>query len=1059
MMYPPSQQAPLQPGYPAPVPGTNPALQQPYYGNYPQQSVPSQPYTNYAEAQGGPGATYSNGVTPSAAETGATKTASYYYPGGAGGSVVPPPGPYSSSGPRGSVSGPSTAAPFPGSSGAVPPRTPYYPTAGAGTGYPYPSGAAPSSAASGPGMGGLSGADGGFSGSPAQQLLQDVQQFNAPRHFTRAAVARVPHSSSLQQKLHLPVGLVVRPLAPVPAGFAEVPSVNFGSCGVVVRCKRCRTYINPFVHWEAHGRRWVCNLCGFVNDTPQFYMRGLDDQGKREDRFERPELSMGSVEFVAPADYMIRPPQPPAYLFLIDVSAAAVASGLVESACMGIRSALLSGRLPGCTQSGGQGEGQVIEDGRTMVGILTYDSAVHFYALNGGGSGGLAGGKHRPQVLVMPEIDDVFLPLSDDLFVNYVENKDAVLKTLETIPHLWRSNTCIDNCMGSALKAALLVMKHVGGKIMLFSSHPPTIGELVTKRSGGLAGADGAGGGSRQQQQQPDREVELLKPASEVYQQFAQQLTQSQVSVDLFIAPSSCAPSVVGSGYGAPPSFTPAGGYQGGQQGPAKGSSGAVGGGTGVGCPYYDLATVLPLAQLTGGEVRYYAGFHKLQQGEQLENEVFHIMTRTTGWEAVMRIRVSRGWRISSRHGRFYLRGTDLFVLPTVNADSTFSVLMEIDEQSVGGGGGAPGAGSLVNGSGPGGGGGGDNVVAVQAALLYTNSEGERRIRVHTFCLPVSQNIQDIVSSMDPEVVSCLLVQRAIEQSLRSKIADGRVFLQTSCSQLLSVLHSVGSSAGAAAHPVLPSLPHYGASAAGGGSASGGALVEAGRLVALLILGSLKSTAFRPLKDVTTDQRVFEWSRLLSLPVDMICAYLHPRMLALHTLPVPGEGAAVLDGNEEILLPPQLRLTSEEMTQDGAYVVENGEEMLLWIGRSVAPHWLSSVLGVQSLDSVHPDIAASSIGDTQAPLGLHVRAVTEALRRERAPDWMRLSIVRQGDPHEQKFFAQLMEDRVPSLLLTFAEFLQKVDVRAQLQAPALPLMPGSAAGPPPQSMQQQQRTY
>lgn len=84
---------------------------------------------------------------------------------------------------------------------------------------------------------------------------------------------------------------------------------------------------------------------------------------------------------------------------------------------------------------------------------------------------------------------------------------------------------------------------------------------------------------------------------------------------------------------------------------------------------------------------------------------------------------------------------------------------------------------------------------------------------------------------------------------------------------------------------------------------------------------------------VTTDQRVYEWSRLLALPVDMICAYLHPRMLALHTLPAPGEGTAVLDGNEEVVLPRQLRLTSEEMTQDGAYVVENGEEMLLWIGR------------------------------------------------------------------------------------------------------------------------------
>lgn len=103
--------------------------------------------------------------------------------------------------------------------------------------------------------------------------------------------------------------------------------------------------------------------------------------------------------------------------------------------------------------------------------------------------------------------------------------------------------------------------------------------------------------------------------------------------MDLFVAPSSCAPSVISnpSGYGAPPSSNSGGGYPGAQQGPGKGPSGVPGGAAGAGCPYYDLATVLPLAQLTGGEVRYYPGFHKLQQGEQLENEVFHIMTRTTG--------------------------------------------------------------------------------------------------------------------------------------------------------------------------------------------------------------------------------------------------------------------------------------------------------------------------------------------------------------------------------------------------------------------------------------------
>lgn len=66
--------------------------------------------------------------------------------------------------------------------------------------------------------------------------------------------------------------------------------------------------------WEAGGRRWTCNICNFGNDTPQHYICGLDDTGRRTDRHERPELSMGSIEFIAPGDYMIRPPQPPAYL-------------------------------------------------------------------------------------------------------------------------------------------------------------------------------------------------------------------------------------------------------------------------------------------------------------------------------------------------------------------------------------------------------------------------------------------------------------------------------------------------------------------------------------------------------------------------------------------------------------------------------------------------------------------------------------------------------------------------------------------------------------------------
>jgi protein transport protein SEC24 len=37
------------------------------------------------------------------------------------------------------------------------------------------------------------------------------------------------------------------------------------------------------------------------------------------------------------------------------------------------------------------------------------------------------------------------------------------------------------------------------------------------------------------------------------------------------------------------------------------------------------------------------------------------------------------------------------------------------------------------------------NLVSVQAALLYTTSNGERRIRVHTMAIPVTQIAGEVV--------------------------------------------------------------------------------------------------------------------------------------------------------------------------------------------------------------------------------------------------------------------------------------------------------------------------
>lgn len=64
--------------------------------------------------------------------------------------------------------------------------------------------------------------------------------------------------------------------------------------------------------------------------VPAEYFCTLDANGRRNDTDLRPELTRGSVEFVAPTEYMVRPPMPPLYFFLIDVSITAVRCGMLE---------------------------------------------------------------------------------------------------------------------------------------------------------------------------------------------------------------------------------------------------------------------------------------------------------------------------------------------------------------------------------------------------------------------------------------------------------------------------------------------------------------------------------------------------------------------------------------------------------------------------------------------------------------------------------------------------------------------------------------------------------
>ncbi|XP_071719687.1 protein transport protein SEC24 A-like isoform X2 [Rutidosis leptorrhynchoides] len=424
-----------------------------------------------------------------------------------------------------------------------------------------------------------------------------MHPMNCDSRYLRLTTSAIPNSQSLVSRWQLPLGAVVCPLAETPDG-EEVPIVNFATTGIV-RCRRCRTYVNPYVTFTDGGRKWRCNICAMLNDVQNDYFASLDATGRRVDLGQRPELTKGSVEFVAPAEYMVRPPMPPLYFFLIDVSISAVKSGMLEVMAQTIKSCL--DRLPGSP--------------RTQIGFITFDSTIHFYNMKSSLT--------QPQMMVVSDLDDIFVPLPDDLLVNLSESRAVVEAFLDSLPSMFQDNVNVESAFGPALKAAYMVMSQLGGKLLIFQSTLPSLGVGRLRLRGDDLRVYGT-----------DKEHALRIPEDPFYKQMAADFTKFQVAVNIY-------------------AFSD---------------------------KYTDIASLGTLAKYTGGQVYYYASFHSVIHKDKLRHELARDLTRETAWEAVMRIRCGKGVRFTSYHGNFMLRSTDLIALPAVDCDKAYAMQFALEE-------------------------------------------------------------------------------------------------------------------------------------------------------------------------------------------------------------------------------------------------------------------------------------------------------------------------------------------------------------------------------------------
>ena len=449
----------------------------------------------------------------------------------------------------------------------------------------------------------LSTSSGSIPPPPASSRFVVKDLGNASPRFIRSTMYQVPQTKDLRRTCEMPFAMVVTPLArcdPEDSNGGEVPLVDASAEGPV-RCCACKAYMNPYVRWLDGGRRFQCNLCGSMNDTPAWYFCNMGPNGTRIDQFDRPELSHGSVEYIPSSQYVVRPPARPACVFLIDVSSEAIQSGITLRICEAIL---------GLVES----RDASIAPGK--IAIATFSTNIQFITMKSSG----------PQMIVVPDVSSPYAPSSSKkLLLDSTSNREEIAEVLRfVIATMCNKKTSMmqwqqESCAVAAIHSAGKLIQKEGGKVIAFvastlageGSNPPSSSSSASSEKASKTTKDSWRGMILGSMKRADR-----------FTAVAEELAESQVCADIF-------------------AFSPPNSNAG-----AKRTSPSSSG----------IMRLKTLPSITGGSFLLYESDNLEGEYGRFCHDLRHNLTREQGFEALLRVRTSIGLSVETYKGSFLVR-------------------------------------------------------------------------------------------------------------------------------------------------------------------------------------------------------------------------------------------------------------------------------------------------------------------------------------------------------------------------------------------------------------------
>ncbi|KAI5957658.1 SFB3 [Candida theae] len=421
-----------------------------------------------------------------------------------------------------------------------------------------------------------------------------------------------------------------------------------------------------------------------------------------------------------------------------------------------------------------------------------------------------------------------------------------------------------------------------------------------------------------------------------------------------------------------------------------------------------DLSNIGFLVSATGGELTRWPNLHYERDGRLFIAKFKNSVAKTTGYQGQLKLRCSNGLQVIDYYGTSSsVRDASILgsvqdpVVPVLNKDHTFTVLLQYD-------------GTLSR----------KLDCHFQAALLYTDIYGQRKVRVINLVLAVTNKLEDVFHFADENAIVATLVRDSLNFVGQQTLASLRESLNTRLVDVFSQYRA---------------MTEYGHNRA---KVMNNNLLFPDSLkhLPIYILSFLKTHAINASTGLSADARLVDLFNMLNMPLERLMYHLYPALTELHTL-TPEEG--IIDEATGFTLVPQYKDLTMKSLDRGVYILCDGIRVYVWIDPEANIMLIKDVFGDQyeSVDEI--DAFIDELPDLPSEISQQARKLVQFFNKHIVGvDSLSIQIVRKGiDGSEFTFKELLREDAFGGAMkatngIGFAEYLTSLHkaIKVQLES-------------------------